>query len=1030
MTKSITRSLCVFLSLFIGAGSLAFAQPWMNGLSESGGSNFYDIQRSFNRYWEGKDHTEKGRGWKAFKRWEWFWEQRVYPSGEFPNPMQLYNETQRMAATRGKSNKVLTGTWTEMGPSQSVGGYSGLGRVNCVRTAPANSNIIYVGTPAGGLWKSTNAGTTWTTNTDELPSLGVTDVVIDPTDPNIIYIATGDGDGGDTYSVGVMKSTDGGTTWNLTGLNWTTSLGRTINRLLMHPSDPNILLAAGTGIYKTTNGGTTWTQPHASSHKDMEFKPGDPTVVYASTGGGTIRRSTNTGDTWTNLSGGLPTTSLGRVALGVTPTNPEYLYALYASNASNFRGFYRSTNSGTAWEEMATTPNILGYEPDGSGTSGQGSYDLAITVSETDANQVFIGGVNNWRTDDGGYSWNIISMWYGGTGIPEVHADQHDWYTVPGTSTRYVGNDGGIYRTTNDGMSWTWLGNGLKTTQLYKLGLSATNANVIIAGAQDNGTKVRQSGGTWIDAIGGDGMESAVDYTNANIMYGTLYYGDIFRSANGGSSFSVISNPVTESGAWITPFALHPTTPTTIFAGYVNVWKTTNSGSTWAVISSIGSGTLRNLVIAPSNPQVIYISRSSTLRRTTDGGTTWPVISTPTGAATVTALAIHPTNPDVVWATSSGYSAGNKVWKSTNGGTGWTNISGTLPNVPANTIVYQNSSPDRVYVGTDIGVYYRDLNTPGWQDFNTGLPNTVISELEIQYSSGKIRAATYGRGIWESPIIANSLLASTPDSIVVSIIQGDSTTSTLQISNNGTAALTWSTTTLDLPLSWLSLSPASGTINPENSQNVTVKIKAIDTIGATQQGIIAISSNDPLANPKNVLVKVHVLTPYVSVNIPVASNWNLVSVPLRLSDYLKSSVFPTSTTQAFSYQGTYTAQDTLRNEPGYWLKFPAAENIPLTGLPLTRDTVNVSANWNLIGSIGQPVPVSAITTIGTTLQSPFFGYTATGYATEDTLTSGLGYWVKVSTSGKLVLKPSSPNVFGENQRQGASRQTGGQEDAR
>lgn len=385
----------VALLLISFVPTIASAQPWMESLPESDRHNFYDIQRAFNQYWQGKDYEEKGKGWKVFKRWEWFWEQRVYPSGEFPNPMQLYDESQRVAAFRGKSNSVLGGNWTEMGPSQSTGGYSGIGRLSCVRIDPTNSNIIYVGTPAGGLWKSTNAGTTWTTNTDELPSLGVTDVLIDPANTNTMYIATGDGDGGDTYSVGVMESTDGGATWNTTGLNWATSQARRISRLLMYPGSANMILAAGSGIYKTTDSGVTWTQTHASTHKDMEFKPGDPSIVYASTSSGTVRRSTNSGDTWTTLNNGIPTTG-GRVALGVTPANPEYVYALYAaSSGGGFGGMYRSTNAGNSWTLMSNAPNLLGWEVDGSDANGQGSYDLAVAVSQTNPDEVYTGGVNN-----------------------------------------------------------------------------------------------------------------------------------------------------------------------------------------------------------------------------------------------------------------------------------------------------------------------------------------------------------------------------------------------------------------------------------------------------------------------------------------------------------------------------------------------------------------------------------------------------------------------------------------------------------
>ncbi|HCV42028.1 MAG TPA: glycosyl hydrolase, partial [Bacteroidetes bacterium] len=393
-----TRSV-IAISILLSLAPRLRAQPWIDGLPSNGGANFYDIQRSFNQYWEGKDHKEKGKGWKPFKRWEWFWEPRVYPRGEFPNPMQLYNEYEKVATVRGKTSTVNGGNWTELGPSSSSGGYHGVGRINCVRPDPTNPTILWAGSPAGGLWKSTNSGTTWSTLTDELPTLGVTDIAIDPTNTSIMYIGTGDGDAGDTYGVGVLKSTNGGITWNTTGLNWTTSQGRTISRLVMHPSNPSILLAAGSGIYMTTNGGTTWTQTQSSTHKDLEFKPGNPSIVYASTSTGGIRRSTDGGNTWTTLSSGLPTSGVGRVALGVSPANAEYVYALFANNSnSGFYGLYRSTDSGVSWSLMSSTPNLLGWNSDGSDAGGQGWYDLAIAVSQTDANTIYTGGVNNWKS--------------------------------------------------------------------------------------------------------------------------------------------------------------------------------------------------------------------------------------------------------------------------------------------------------------------------------------------------------------------------------------------------------------------------------------------------------------------------------------------------------------------------------------------------------------------------------------------------------------------------------------------------------
>ena len=726
------------------------AQPWIQNTGQLVTQNFYDIQRAFNNYWKNKNTKERGKGWRPFKRWEWFWGQRVYPTGQFPNPMQLLVESQSRVCATG-NGRLAAANWTSMGPNDSPGGYAGLGRLNCVRVNPNNPGVVWVGSASGGLWKTTNDGATWTSNTDELPSLGVTDIAFDPTNPNIMYMATGDGDASDTYSVGVLKSTDGGGTWNTTGLNWVTSQVSVLCRLLIHPTNSNILIAAGSGIHKTTNGGVSWTQVASGSFRDMEFKPGDPNTIYASGNSGRMTRSTDGGQTWSDASSGLPG-SASRLALGVSPANPEYVYALVAATDNGLRGVYRSTNSGDSWTARATTPNLLGWAIDGSDQGGQGWYDLSIAVSQSNAERLYIGGVNNWKSTDGGITWTIATFWYN-NGPPTAHADQHDLFYVPGTSVLYDGNDGGIYKSTDDGATWPWLGRGLTITQFYRFGNSATNPNVMIAGAQDNGTK-RLNGSTWSDALGGDGMEALVDYSDGNILYGELYYGDIYRSMNGGGSFTQITNSLPETGGWVTPYVQDPTDPQTLYVGLVNVWKSTDRGDSWNAISSFAtSANLTIVEVAPSNPDVIYVGTGSTLNKTTNGGISWQGISNPPGAGTVTYLAIHPSNPDQIWATSSGYSTANKVFFSTNGGTSWTNISGSLPNVPANCIVYQVNSPERVYVGTDIGVYYRDLTTSDWQDYNTGLPNVIVNELEIQYATRKLRAATYGRGVWQSDLV-------------------------------------------------------------------------------------------------------------------------------------------------------------------------------------------------------------------------------------------------------------------------------------
>lgn len=772
----------LLLSLLLGCLFLssAYSQPWVEKLMSNERTNFYDIQREFYNYIDTTEDAEKRGGYKQFKRWEWFWEQRVHPDGIFPDPMHLWTEYQKLTASEEKNKKdIPQSTWNFRGPTSSTGGYAGLGRVNCVRSDPNNPNILWAGTPSGGLWKSTNSGSSWQIITNDLLSLGVTDIVINPSNSNIMYIATGDGMNGDTYSVGVLKSTNGGATWNTTGLNWSVTLTRRISRLIIHPTAYSVIYAAtSNGIYKTDDAGATWTRLIAGNFKDIEFKPNNPSTLYAATT--RIYKSTNDGNNWTELTDNLPTTGVNRISLAVTPADSEYVYALASSSNSTFYGLYRSTNSGENWTRMSNTPNILGRAVDGNDNVGQGWYDLCMAVSQTNRNVVLCGGINTWRSTDGGSTWQIVSMWYNYGSIPTIHADQHDMFYIPNTNILYVGNDGGVYRTTNSGTSWTWLGNSMGITQFYKLGVSQQNANNVIAGCQDNGTKY-QYNNSWYDVYGGDGMECFIDYTNENYVYATTQNGNLLRSTNGGNSFSGIT-PSGQTGAWVTPYLMHPSMPTTIFAGFKNVYKSTNRGSSWSVISDFGSS--RNLTflhIAPANPDYIYAYDGQTFRLTKNGGANWITLTLPT-TRTMTYLISHPNNPEKIWASFSGYTSGEKVYTSDNSGVAWSNISYNLPNIPAKSLEILPEDNDKIFVGTDLGVFFIDKTLSQWQSFNEGLPNVIITELELHKSSKILFASSYGRGVWSRQL--PTIPAITMQSLPSSLCLGQSFSINFDVSDN------------------------------------------------------------------------------------------------------------------------------------------------------------------------------------------------------------------------------------------------------
>ncbi|MBS1538859.1 MAG: T9SS type A sorting domain-containing protein [Bacteroidetes bacterium] len=759
------------IALLIFAGVFGSAEAQLQSIEP----NFFEMQKKALEFYkdiktedlDGKELPESG-GYAQFKRWEWFWSQRVSPDGKFPDPMILYNETAKAKSDQLRRLKkqgaaVLSpnvADWKEIGPSGPPIG-SGAGRINRVHLNPEFPNNIWVGTAAGGAWLSVDKGQTWTSKTDGIPSMGVSDIATTGSDPNVIYIATGDGDGSGgniqspiSYSVGVMRSNDGGQTWQPTGLNWQTSNARVIRRLLISPSDPKILLAAtNQGVYRSINSGVTWAIVQNGNMYDLEFKPGEPSTVYACSNNA-VFRSTNDGLSFQILATGIPN-SIGRVALAVTIDNPDAVYALCARSGSwGFGGLYSSINSGQTWQLKSSTPNVLGRALDGSDDNDgaqQGWYDLSIAVSPSNANTVYVGGVNIWKSVNGGQTWAINAHWTGAGGKPYVHADVHDLVTTEDNAALvFAGCDGGIFQTKNNGSTWTDLSNGMGIMQFYRFSTSVGDPYLIIGGAQDNGTN-RLKNGKWAQVNGGDGMNCIIDPNNPTVMYASVYNGNIARSQDGGNNFSGFVNSGTtgESGAWVTPFILDPVAQSVVYAGFTNVWKF--SSNKWAKISSFNLGSpLYHLAIAPSDNKFIYAGTPAAIRRTSNGGTTWETAAIPAG--NITQITVHPTNPRRIWATISSYN-GKSVFESNDAGSTWADISDGLPAIPAHCIVYQKNSPDRLYLGTEAGVYYRDNATNQWLPYSDGLPNVIVTGIDIHYGIGKVRAGTYARGIWEGNLV-------------------------------------------------------------------------------------------------------------------------------------------------------------------------------------------------------------------------------------------------------------------------------------
>lgn len=770
MKKIIAFACIAFLGLAVGgkmqaqqtdrqAGDTASYPYWIQMMQDPT-ANFFQTQRAFNLYWQDRPIT-KGCGWKVFKRWEYKMQFRITPDGRKPAPDAVVKAME----TYAKGTLSANGSWISLGPSTipapGPAGYEGIGRLNVVAFHPTDQNKIYVGAPSGGFWMSSNGGSTWATTTDSLATLGVSAIIVDYSNPVKILIGTGDRDAGDAPGLGVYKSLDGGLTWSASK----TGMGnQTVGKIIQDPTNSQVFLAAtGGGIYRSTDGGANWTQTRSGNFKDICFKPGDPSIVYAAYNAD-FYRSVNNGQSFTQITSGL--TSGQRGSIAVSAANPAYVYLLQSNSSSGFKGVYRSTDSGLNFTTRSTSPNILDWSCDGSGSGGQGWYDLAIAADPLNAEIIYVGGVDVWKSTNGGQTWAINSHWYGGCGVPAVHADCHYLAYSPVSGKLYACNDGGIYWTANGGTNWTDITVGMTIGQMYKIGQSQTVKQQVIAGHQDNGTCTLYPTG-WEATGGGDGMECSIDFQNASYMYHTIYYGDIFRTVNnnnetqiGGSGIGGID----ESGAWVTPFILSKSDPKIMFAGFKNIWRCTNvqaSSPSWTKISNTLGGSnsqnLCDLEQSPANTNVLYASRyDGKLFRSDNalGSTpTWTdLTSTLPASGTPADLAAHPTDENIVYMV-----LGTGVYKSTNKGASWTNITGSLPSVSKNAIVYyKNGNPEALYLGTDAGVYYRDQTTSGWISYNAGLPvNAIISELDIYYdndsvSSDVIRAGTYGRALWSS----------------------------------------------------------------------------------------------------------------------------------------------------------------------------------------------------------------------------------------------------------------------------------------
>lgn len=747
---------------------------------------FAEIQAEAREFYN-LDAEKKRSGWKQYKRWEWYAQSRLDRAGYFSPSLSWKWWEIKQQRFGSSADTPDIATWESYGPAviSTLSPYStvgGLGRLNCIEFHPLDLNTLWVGAPAGGLWKSIDGGETWITLTDDLPNIGVSDILIHPEDTDIMYIALGDGDGGQLLSGGIMKSLDGGETWQQTGFYAELNDNLRIKKMLMHPLDPEVILTATNfGIFKTINGGKDWTETYNGRYTDLEVNPANPSIWFACGWERGILRSTDSGETWSLVTNGLPTGGFTRMAIAFCESNPNFIYASYArtgsslENGFNLLGVYRSTDGGTTWSLQADSPNLMGNTGPGDPTDyNLGHWAHVLAVSPIDPDTVFCGSVLLWRSTDGGRTWQVVAHQTGRYGADRVHVDHHELRFFPGnTQTLFLCNDGGLYKSMDIGNTWDDLSEGLVIRQIYRMGLSAQNPDHVIIGSHDNGSTLFD--GRWRSAVGGDGMECLIDPHNPNIMYCSWQEGHLYRSEDGGNSWQAISGSIMENSAWMAPLVMDPVNSSTLYSATKQVKKTTQRGNNWQNLSeSLTGSALTTIAVAPSNPLRIIVSNDTEMFRTNDGGSTWEELHLWNEDDHITGIAFHPYNPEIVWLTLGGYGeiygwrkwiypeAKHVILRSQDGGNSWINISGDLPQIPANCLVVDPVTSG-VYIGTDLGVFYSPDGWENWLAFDQGLPNTIVSDIEIHPKTGIVWVSTFGRGVWRSkPAVPQQELAVYP----------------------------------------------------------------------------------------------------------------------------------------------------------------------------------------------------------------------------------------------------------------------------
>lgn len=734
--------------------------------------------------------TESARTKKMNAPNDHFFTQRTYPDLIFDHKAYVDGLNQATAdhnqAAFLKSSNTYPASWTTQGPG-NIGG-----RINCIAVHPADTNIMFAGNAAGGIFRTTDSGVNWLPVFDDHSYLAIGTIVFEPGNPNTIYVGTGDPNIGGYMFVGdgVYKSTDGGDTWINIGLN---DQG-IVSKIIIHPANPNIIYV-GTmglpflrnndrGLYKTIDGGQTWNHILFISDDagiiDMVMDHSNPQIIYAA-GWNRIRnnqeslvsgpaakiyKTTDGGATWNILTSILPQADMSRIGLAMSATNSNILYAQYVDTNYDLEGIYKTTDGGNTWTSVPIStlhPNAMG---------GFGWYFGKIRVSPYNDNELHVLGVDLHKTTDGGNNWyEATPPWW----QYDVHADKHDLvYTGPGTYI--LTTDGGIYKTNDGGNTWTDIEN-IANTQFYRVAMNPHQPGVYWGGTQDNGTTSGNVSGinNWERIFGGDGFQPVFHPTNPNLYYVETQNGNLWYTDDGGGTYYHGNDGIDpiDRRNWDMPVIMSATDPDIMYTGTYRIYQNISSSFPfWIDISpDLTDGivfaprfhNITTIAESPVNSNYLYAGTSDgNVWRSLNGGGTWVDITSTLPDRYVTSIKTSPSNPATVYVSHSGYKSFENIphiHKSMDNGSTWIDISGNLPQLAINSIMIYPANENFIFVATDGGVYGTIDGGTNWSRVGLNMPVIPVYDLTYDQPNNRLVAGTFARSIMTYPV----------DSIVTSV---------------------------------------------------------------------------------------------------------------------------------------------------------------------------------------------------------------------------------------------------------------------